>query len=332
MEIESPERAERNFASQQASARETLFGMAGKNYHRNGSNSGRLEGKVAIITGAGTGIGEAIAHKFAKEGARVVVSGLTDDPIEDVVEAIHEQGGEAVAFGGDISEEGAAKACVNLALKQFKRLDVLVNNAGVFLDNAMTEDYPIEDFDCTIRMNIRSAFMMTRFALPHLQKSRGNIISAGSESGMIGLAQNTPYGGTKGWMHAFMRGVAVEQAQNGVRANCVCPGPIDTAWTHKETGPMDKEMEKSLIQAVPLARRGTPEEVANVYAFLASDEASYVTGALYVVDGGTTIAKGPVGDLVPKSLRREPKGELELEHSRDGLRNKETHRVKPKAK
>jgi NAD(P)-dependent dehydrogenase (short-subunit alcohol dehydrogenase family) len=185
--------------------------MAEKNYHRNGSNSGRLEGKVAIITGAGTGIGEAIAHKFAKEGARVVVSGLTDDPIEDVVEAIHEQGGEAVAFGGDISEEGAAKACVDLALKQFKRLDVLVNNAGVFLDNAMTEDYPIEDFDCTIRMNIRSAFMMTRFALPHLQKSRGSIISAGSESGMIGLGQNTPYGGTKGVdarLHAWCGGGA----------------------------------------------------------------------------------------------------------------------------
>jgi hypothetical protein len=147
---------------------------------------------------------------------------------------------------------------------------------------------------------------------------------------MIGLAQNTTYGGTKGWMHAFMRGVAVEQAQNGVRANCVCPGPIDTAWTHKETGPMDDEMEKNLIQAVPLARRGTTEEVANVYAFLASDEASYVTGALYVVDGGTTIAKGPVGDLVPKSLRKEPEGDLELQHRREGLRNKETHRIKPK--
>lgn len=93
---------------------------------------------------------------------------------------------------------------------------------------------------------------------------------------------------------------------------------------------MDKEMEKSLIQAVPLARRGTPEEVANVYAFLASDEASYVTGALYVVDGGTTIAKGPVGDLVSKSLRKEPTGELELHHRHDGLRNKETHRIKPK--
>jgi len=304
--------------------------MAKTNYQGNGSNNTRLEGKVAIVTGAGTGIGEAIAHKFAKEGARVVVSGLQDDPIKEVAESIRDKGGEAIAFGGDISEERTAKACVDFAIKKFKRLDVLINNAGVFLDNAMTEDYPIEDFDQTIRMNIRSAFLMTRFALPHLQKTRGNIVSAGSESGMIGLAQNTPYGGTKGWMHAFMRGVAVEQAQNGVRANCVCPGPIDTAWTHKETGPMDKEMETGLIQATPLARRGTTEEVANVYAFLASGEASYVTGALYVVDGGTTIAKGPVGDLVPKELRKEPKGELDLQHRHDGLRNKETHRIKAK--
>lgn len=288
----------------------------------------RLEGKVAIVTGAGTGIGEAIAHKFAKEGARVIVSGLPDDPIQDVAEAIQENHGHAVAFSGDVSDETSAQACIAFAVKKFKRLDVLVNNAGVFLNNAMTEDYPITDFDETIRMNIRSAFLMTRFALPHLQKTRGNIVSAGSESGFIGLSNNTPYGGTKGWMHAFMRGVAVEQAQHGVRANCVCPGPIDTAWTHKETGPMDKKMEKTLIQAVPLARRGTPEEVANVYAFVASDEASYMTGALVVVDGGTTIAKGPVGDLVPKSLRKEPKGKLKLEHSRDGLRNKNVHRVK----
>ncbi len=301
-------------------------------YGKNGGSNQRLEGKVAIITGAGTGIGEAIAHKFAKEGAAVMVCGLKSDPVEDVAEAIRKNGGEAVAFGGDISEEETAKECVDLAIQKLKRLDVLVNNAGVFLDNAMTEDYPIEDFDLTVRMNIRSAFMMTRFALPHLQKTQGNIVSAGSESGMIGLAQNTTYGGTKGWMHAFMRGVAVEQAQNGVRANCVCPGPIDTAWTHKETGPMDKQMEKSLVQATPLARRGTPEEVANIYAFLASDEASYVTGALWTVDGGTTVAKGPVGDLVPESRRKEPKGKLRLEHSLDGLRNKETHRIKPTKK
>ncbi len=304
--------------------------MAKRIYSSNGSDNGRLKGKVAIITGAGTGIGEAIAHKFAKEGARVVVSGLPDDPVDDVAEAIRAKGGDAIAHGADVSDEIGARGVLDITLKNFKRIDVLVNNAGVFLDNAMTEDYPIEDFDRTVRMNIRSAFLMTRFALPQLQKTRGNIISAGSESGMIGLAQNTPYGGTKGWMHAFMRGVAVEQAQNGVRANCVCPGPIDTAWTHKETGPMDKEMEKSLVQATPLARRGTPEEVANVYAFLASDEASYVTGALYVVDGGTTIAKGPVGDLVPKSLQSQPKSKLKLSHSHHGLRNKQTHKIKPR--
>ena len=304
--------------------------MAKKIYNGDGAGNGRLDGKVAIITGAGTGIGEAIAHKFAREGARVMVSGLPDDPIEDVAQSICANGGKAIAHGADVSDETGAREVIDLTLREFKRIDVLVNNAGVFLDTAMTEDYPIEDFDRTVRMNIRSAFVMTRLALPHLQKTHGNIVSAGSESGMIGLAQNTPYGGTKGWIHAFMRGVAVEQAQNGVRANCVCPGPIDTAWTHKETGPMDEQMEKSLIQATPLARRGTPEEVANVYAFLASDDASYVTGSLYTVDGGTTIAKGPVGDLVPKSLRRAPNGELELAHSHDGLRNKETHRVKPR--
>ena len=290
---------------------------------------GRLKGKIAIITGAGAGIGEAIAHKFAREGAQIIVSGLPDDPIEDVAQAIRAQGGDATAKAGDVSDESSAWACVELAITQFGRLDILINNAGVFLDNAMTEDYPITDFDRTVRMNMRSAFLMTRFALPHLQKSRGNIVSAGSESGFIGLGQNSTYGGTKGWMHAFMRGVAVEQARHGVRANCVCPGPIDTAWTHKETSAMDKEMETMLIQATPMARRGTTEEVANVYAFLASDEASYVTGALWLVDGGTTIGKGPIGDMVPRALRKEPEGTLNLEHERDGLRNKETHRIAP---
>lgn len=288
----------------------------------------RLQDRVAIVTGAGTGIGEAIAHKFAREGAKVVVCGLATDPIEEVARAVNAAGGEAVAYAGDVSEEAVAQACVQMAVDTWGRLDVLVNNAGVFLATGETQDYPVDKFDQTLRMNVRSCFLMTRAALPHLQKTRGNVVSAGSEAGWVGIAQNTPYGGTKAFIHAFMKGVASEQARYGVRANCVCPGPIDTAWTHKETGPMDKEMEKQIVQATPLGRRGTVEEVANVYAFLASDEASFVTGSLYFVDGGITISKGPVGDQVEKDVKKEPPVDLPVEHTQDGNRNKETESVK----
>ncbi|MDX2228380.1 MAG: SDR family oxidoreductase [Leptolyngbyaceae cyanobacterium bins.349] len=288
----------------------------------------RLQDKVAIVTGAGTGIGEAIAHKFAKEGAKVIVNGLPDDPIEDVAASIRKYGGVAFAYAGDIAEEAYAQGCVQAAIEAYGKLDILINNAGVFLAIAETDKYPIEDFDRTLRNNIRSCFLMTKFALPYLQKTNGNIVSTGSEAGFNGHPQNTPYGGTKAWIHSFMMGVAVEQAHYGIRANCVCPGPIDTAWTHKETGPMDKQMETMLVQGTPLARRGTPEEVANVFAFLASDEASYVTGALWLVDGGMTPAKGPIGKQTPFWKRVEPDGELRLDHSKEGLENKETHHVK----
>jgi NAD(P)-dependent dehydrogenase (short-subunit alcohol dehydrogenase family) len=120
-----------------------------------------------------------------------------------------------------------------------------------------------------------------------------------------------------------MRGVAVEQAAYGVRANCVCPGPIDTAWTHKSSGPMDRQMESMMIDATPMGRRGTPEEVANVFCFLASDEASYVTGALYAVDGGVTIAKGAVGSMASSHFKKQPQGRLPTRHSHEGLANKD---------
>ncbi|WP_425965153.1 SDR family NAD(P)-dependent oxidoreductase [Rhizobium nepotum] len=286
--------------------------------------TGRLEGKIAIITGAGAGIGEAIAHKFAAEGARLVVAGLPDDPVEDVVSAVSRHNGEAVAFTGDLSQEANARACVEQAMRQYGKLDILVNNAGTFLEVAECQDYSIENFDLTIANNIRSLFLMTKFALPHLQKSRGVVLSAGSEAGEVGEPNNAPYGGTKAFVHAFMRGVAFEQGKYGVRANCVCPGPIDTAWTHKETGPMNEQMEEMTLAGTVLGRRGTPEEIANVYAFLASDEASYVTGALWFADGGTTIAKGGPGRQVQDFVKVQPKPTLDLSHSHDGLKNKQT--------
>ena len=278
----------------------------------------RLDGKICIITGAGTGIGEAIAHKFAKEGATVVINGLPGDPVEEVAAAIRKHGATAVTYAGDISEERHAQALVELAVEKFGRLDILINNAGTFPVTAETQEYPIEVFDILVRANVRSVFLMTRFALPHLQKSRGNVVSAGSESGFIGLANNTPYGGTKAWTHSFMRGVAVEQASTG-RARSVPRTDrhgLDPQGNraHRQEDGEDADPSDAHGPA-RYSRRGGQR-----HAFLASDEASYVTGALWVVDGGTTIAKGPVGDETPRELREAPKGELhDLEHAHEGL-------------
>jgi NAD(P)-dependent dehydrogenase (short-subunit alcohol dehydrogenase family) len=159
--------------------------------------------------------------------------------------------------------------------------------------------------------------------LPHLRQTKGNVISAGSEAGVNGQPRNTPYGGTKAFLHAFMMGVAVEQAQYGVRANCVSTGPVDTAWTHKETGAVDADLEKALVTATPFGRRGTPEEIANVYAFLASEDASYVNGAVWLVDGGITPAKGAIGALAGREASTPPPGKLDLHHSHDGMAHKD---------
>jgi NAD(P)-dependent dehydrogenase (short-subunit alcohol dehydrogenase family) len=283
----------------------------------------RLLDKVAIITGGATGIGEAISKKFAKEGAKVVVNGYPEDPVNDVVSSICNTGGKAVPFVADISIENNAEACVEFTERTWGKIDILVNNAGTFPVMETVEEFPTEAFDYMMKNNVRSAFLMTKHAIPALKESHGCILFAGSESGEKGLVENTPYGGTKGFIHAFMKGVAVEQAQNGIRANCVCPGPVDTSWTHKETGPMSRKNEKILLQSTPMGRRGTPEEIANVYLFLASEEASYVTGALFAVDGGITAAKGPIGKQAGSDVKRAPHGELELEHSMEGATNME---------
>ena len=278
----------------------------------------RLQNKVAIVTGGATGIGEAISKLFAREGARVVVAGLPDDPVDKVAEEIRQAGGAAIGFRGDVTFSDVAEALVERTTSEYGQLDILINNAGVFVETNEVQDYTEHAFDYMIRNNIRSTFIMTKAALPALQKTKGNIVIAGSEAAILGIPQNAAYGGTKAFNTAFAKGVAGEQAAHGVRCNVVGPGPIDTAWTHKETGPMNKQMEKLNNQANLMGRRGTVEEVANVYLFLASDEASYVTGAVYMVDGGITIGKGPVGGQADSSFQQQPDSDLNLEHTMDG--------------
>ena len=295
----------------------------------------RLQGKVAIVTGGATGIGEAIAKKFAKEGANVVLAGVGDDPITEVVDEINESYGRqdhrlesnhtnlkvAVGFLGNLGEADVAKQCVDKAIAEFGKLDILINNAGILPDMKETQDFEDKYFEHILNDNIKSVYYMTKAALPHLKKTKGNIVSAGSEAGLQGIGMCTPYGGSKGFIHGFMKGVAVEQGKYGIRANCVCPGPIDTQMANADKGAMTNQMEKMVQKASLLGRRGTPEEVANMYLFLASDEASYVTGSLHLVDGGIVISKGNPGEDAESDVKKQPKGELELHHQLEGFRN-----------
>ena len=250
-----------------------------------------------VVTGAGSGIGAAIAQKFATEGARVVVNGLPTDPILEVERAICASGGICAVYAGDVSEEERAKMCVQTAVDSWGQLDVLVCNTGASMVAAPVHKYDINQFDKLIARNVRSTFLMTRYAIPHLQKTAGNIVATGGEAGTLGLADNTPYGGAKGFVHAFIKGVAIEQARFGIRANCVCPGPIESGIEVGAQGRAEAADDKRRAANSPMGRNGTAEEIANVFTFLASDMASYVTGALWVVDGGTTIGKSaPASD------------------------------------
>ncbi|MFL5730479.1 MAG: SDR family NAD(P)-dependent oxidoreductase [Cytophagaceae bacterium] len=273
-----------------------------------------LNDKVAIVTGGGTGIGEAISKKFAAHGAKVIVCGLWDDPIDQVVNEIHSQGGVAISYKGDMSEEEQARDCVQFAVRTYGKLDILINNAGVFPAIDYIQDYPTEAFLYLMKNNVQSVYMMTKHAIPELQKTKGCIVSAGSEAGLLGNAQNAPYAGTKGFIHAFTRSIAAEQAHYGVRANCVCPGPINTSWMHPSESPISTGMKMMYKSATAMGRFGTTEEVANVYLFLASDMASYVTGSLYSVDGGMVINKGPMGMMADSAMKHQPEGQLNLQH------------------
>jgi len=247
----------------------------------------RLAGKVAIVTGAASGIGRASAERFAAEGAAVVVSDVADG--EAVAAGIRARGGRATFVRCDVAEEPQVAALVAAAVREFGKLDVMFNNAGVGLAVPFEQLDPAA-WDRVQRINLRGVYLGCRHALPHLRATRGTILNTASQSGLEGQAMNEAYCAAKAGVVMLTRALAREVAPAGVRVNAICPGGVDTpllrGYVQAFRGSPDAV--ESVAAGIPLRRMATPDEIANVALFLVSDEASFVTGVALPVDGGAT--------------------------------------------
>ena len=252
----------------------------------------RLDDKVAVVTGAAHGLGRAIAERLAREGAQVVLGDVDGGALDGVVTRIGAAGGRAAGVVGDVTEEEPAARLVAAAVERGGgRLDILVNNVGGSR-NARIWEMSAADWDFTLRLNLRSTFLCTRAAVPHMMKRRyGRIvcISSGAREGTPWTAYyqgGAAYSAAKAGVHGFIRDVALELAQHGINVNAVAPGPLDTERVGGDLRRLDETVEFSPTRMTPLRRLGRPEEVADAVLFLASDEATYITGHTLAVTGG----------------------------------------------
>ncbi len=245
----------------------------------------RLKGKVSIITGAGRGIGQATALKFAREGASVVVCDVTQAAVDETVAAVQAEGGVAAGFLVDVTKRPQIDAMVQAVMAQFGRIDTLVNNAGIVMD-AQLRKMSDAAFDRVIDVNLKGTYNCARAVVDIMVEQGGGVIlNASSIVGLSGNFGQTNYAASKFGVIGFVKTWARELGRKGIRANAVCPGFIETPIL--DTVP-EKVLE-GMRARVPMGRLGKPEDIANVYAFLASDEAEYINGAVIEVSGGATL-------------------------------------------
>ena len=241
-----------------------------------------LSGKVALVTGSGRGIGKAITFKLASKGAIMVVNDLSLSGAQTVVDEIKAQGGGGLAIAADVSSAADVARMVEATITAYGHIDILVNNAGITRDQLLLRMTDSE-WDDVLNIDLRSVFLCTRAVLKHMLKERkGRIVSIASIVGLMGNAGQANYAAAKAGIVGFTRSVAKEVASRGITANAVAPGFIETDMTAK----LSEKQKQDLMSRIPLGYLGTPQDVAEVVAFLASDEARYITGQVITIDGG----------------------------------------------
>ena len=248
---------------------------------------GRMDGKVALISGGARGQGAAEARLFAQEGAKVVIGDLLDVDGMRVAAEIAELGGEAVYVHLDVTREEDWQSAVQAAVSAFGKLDVLVNNAGIWR-RGRVEDTSVEDWDAVQNVNSKGVFLGTKAAIPEMRKAGGgSVINISSTAGLVGGPRSTAYTASKGAVRLFSKATAIQYAGEGIRSNSIHPGPIDTEMIQQVWQGEDNSREESIART-PLGRVGTVDDIAYGALFLASDESSFMTGSELVIDGGST--------------------------------------------
>lgn len=272
---------------------------------------GRLDGKVAVITGAASGMGRTTAIRFAGEGAAVVVADLNVDGGERTVRDCRENGGRAVFQKADVSAEAEVKAMIDRAIREFGGLDITYNNAGLGGAVGPLEDITVENWDKSQAVLLRGVFLGMKHSIaPMRKRGGGSIISTASIAGIRGFENLHAYCAAKAGVVNLTRSAAIELAKDKIRVNCICPGGINTPILHRNQPGVAEAMEQFLAHSQPYPRAGHPEDICNAALFLASDESEFITGHAMVVDGGVTASSGfrlgqgdqaPQGGLLPSS-------------------------------